>query len=181
MQIENGQHFVLASLSPMSLTIRPYQAIDLQSLRDLTVEAFEGVSLEHDIERVVGEFGGHDWRWRKARHVDADVDRDAEGIFVAEGNGAVVGYVSTWIDAEAGVGFIPNLAVAASCRGQGIGRQLLNRAIEHFRSRGVRVARIETMAQNDVGRHLYPSLGFQEVAQQVHYCLDLGEEKNARE
>lgn len=80
-----------------------------------------------------------------------------------------------------GVGFIPNLAVAASCRGQGIGRQLLRRAIEHFRSHGVRVARIETMAQNDVGRHLYPSLGFQEVARQVHYCLDLGDEKNARE
>ena len=165
----------------MSLTIRRYQPADLPALRELTVEAFEGVSLEHDIERVVGKIGGHDWRWRKARHVDADVARDADGIFVAEADGAVVGYVSTWIDAEAGVGFIPNLAVAASCRGQGIGRQLLNRAIEHFRSRGVRVARIETMAQNDVGRHLYPSLGFQEVARQVHYCLDLGEEKNARE
>ena len=61
------------------------------------MEGFEGVSLDHATERVLdGEFEGRDWRWRKARHVDEDEDEDvwvfAEGVFVAEANGAVAGY-----------------------------------------------------------------------------------------
>ena len=78
------------------------------------MEGFEGVSVDHATERVLeGEFAGHDWRWRKARHVDEDVAIFAEGVFVAEANGAVAGYISTRIDRDAGKGRIPNLAVAA--------------------------------------------------------------------
>ena len=81
------------------------------------MEGFEGVSLDHATERVLeGEFAGHDWRWRKARHVDEDVAIFAEGVFVAEANGVVAGYISTRIDRDAGKGRIPNLAVAAWAR-----------------------------------------------------------------
>ena len=34
-------------------------------------------------------------------------------------------------------------------------------------------AKIETLATNDVGKHLYPKLGFREVARQVHYVMPL--------
>jgi ribosomal protein S18 acetylase RimI-like enzyme len=34
-------------------------------------------------------------------------------------------------------------------------------------------ARIETLVQNEAGKSLYPSLGFEEIARQVHYCMDL--------
>jgi hypothetical protein len=65
----------------------------LESLKAITVEGFEGVSLDHGTERVLdGEFEGRDWRWRKARHVDEDVRVFAGGVFVAEANEAVVGY-----------------------------------------------------------------------------------------
>ena len=77
----------------MEFNIRPYHRRDLESLKAITVEGFEGVSLDHAIERVLdGEFAGRDWRWRMARHVDEDVVVFAEGVFVAEANGAVAGY-----------------------------------------------------------------------------------------
>ena len=77
----------------MEFNIRPYHRRDLESLKAITVEGFEGVSLDHAIERVLyGEFAGRDWRWRKARHMDEDVGVFAEGVFVAEANGAVAGY-----------------------------------------------------------------------------------------
>ena len=34
--------------------------------------------------------------------------------------------------------------------------------------------RIETLAHNAVGQHFYPSMGFEEVARQIHYVKPLG-------
>ena len=38
---------------------------------------------------------------------------------------------------------------------------------------GLTHAKIETLAQNAIGNHLYPSLGFVEVARQVHFLAKL--------
>src|SRR6476620_4230409 len=104
------------------MRIRPYQPSDLQDLKRLTTEGFVGVSIDCGIEERFGLINGHDWRWRKARHIDEDVARDVAGIFVAEDEGQIAGYITTWQDREAGIGHIPNLVVAASHRNQGLGR-----------------------------------------------------------
>ncbi len=162
-----------------SITIREYQSADLADLKRLTVEAFAGVTLEQNVEEVLGVLHGHDWRWRKARHVDEDVAANPEGVFVAQVaqlaqlQGRVVGYISTRIDREAGKGRIPNLAVAEEFRGQGLGRRLIEHALDYFRRQGLAYAVIETMAQNEAGRHLYPACGFHEVARQIHFARRL--------
>lgn len=153
--------------------IRPYKPDDLPALKAITVQAFAGVSIDGGIEQLFGQINGHNWQWRKARHIDEDVRRDPEGIFVAEENGQVVGYITTWQDAEAGIGHIPNLAVAEHHRGAGLGRQLIEHALEHFRQAGLTHAKIETLEENAIGNHLYPSLGFREVARQVHFVAKL--------
>lgn len=158
----------------MTATIRTFQPTDLPRLREITVESFQGVSIDQNAERELGLIHGHDWKWRKARHVDDDVRRDAAGTFVAVADdGAILGYVSTWMDAAAGIGHIPNLALTAASRGQGLGRRLIEHALEHFRRHGLSAAKIETLDQNPVGQHLYPALGFQEVARQIHYFMPL--------
>lgn len=157
----------------MNIAIRPYVPADLENLKEITVSAFDGVSIDRNIEDQFGPIGGRDWKWRKARHIDEDVRRDPAGVFVAEADGRVLGYITTWMDREAGVGFIPNLAVVADLRGQGLGRRLIEAALAHFRRHGMTHARIETLAQNPIGQHLYPACGFREVARQIHYCADL--------
>lgn len=157
----------------MDILIRPYRPPDLDALRRLTVDSFAGVTLEQNVEDALGVLNGHDWRWRKARHVDEDVAANPAGVFVAEAGGRVVGYVSTRIDHEAGKGRIPNLAVAKEARNQGLGRRLIEHALDYLRAEGLAYAVIETMAQNPVGNHLYPACGFVEVARQVHFARKL--------
>ena len=59
--------------------------------------------------------------------------------------------------------------------GKGLGRRLIEHALAHFRSSGMAIAKIETLDQNAVGRHLYPSIGFVEVARQIHYAIALSD------
>ncbi|MBI82891.1 MAG: hypothetical protein CMJ81_06825 [Planctomycetaceae bacterium] len=153
--------------------IRQFEMADADRLKQITVEAFDGVSIAHNIEKQFGAIHGRDWQWRKAREIDDDIGKDPEGIFVAEINSLVVGYVTTWIDADTGMGYIPNLAVDSQYRGHGLGKKLLKRAISRFSADQITHARIETLEQNEVGQSLYPSLGFQPVARQVHYCLQI--------
>jgi ribosomal protein S18 acetylase RimI-like enzyme len=156
------------------MNIRKFRESDRASLKAITVEAFEGVSIDQNIERRFGTIAGRDWRWRKGRHIDEDVQAPGATIWVAEDEDQqIVGYITTRIDREAGVGYIPNLSVCSGLRGQGIGRQLINRALDDFRAAGLTLARIETLDQNPIGQHLYPACGFVEVARQIHYARDL--------
>ena len=154
----------------MSVEIRPYQPDDLGELKRITVEAFEGLALDQRIEEQIGVVQKRDWRWRKARDVEDDVQANPAGIFVALQENRILGYISTRIDREAGKGRIPNLAVVADARGSGLGRQLIEHALTYFRQEGMAFAVIETMAYNEVGNHLYPSCGFVEVGRQVHFA-----------
>jgi ribosomal protein S18 acetylase RimI-like enzyme len=155
------------------MLIRPYRPLDLPALKAITVAAFDGVSIDQGIENEFGPVNGHDWRWRKARDLDDDAARDPGGIFVAEQEEQVVGYVTTWQDRAAGIGHIPNIAIAAEFRGHGLGRKLLEHALAHFRQAGLSHAKIETLVQNEIGNHLYRSLGFREAARQIHFVADL--------
>ena len=164
-------------VSAMAATIRAFQSADLLRLQEITVEAFNGVSIDQNAERHLGPIAGHDWQWRKARHVDEDVRRDPHGTFVAADGDQNLGYISSWMDHEAGIGYIPNLALTAAARGQGLGHRLLEHALDHFRGHNLSAAKIETLDQNPVGQHLYPALGFREVARQIHYFMPLQDEE----
>ena len=54
---------------------------------------------------------------------------------------------------------------------QGVGRRLPERALEHFRSLGLAHAKIEALAHNAAGQHLYESAGFSEVVRQIHFVM----------
>ena len=152
------------------MKIRLYQSSDVDELKRITIEGFEGIAIDQSVEAALGILSGHDWRWRKARHVDEDVEANPTGIFVADESGKVLGYISTRVDHEVGKGRIPNLAVDQSERGQGIGRLLIEHALDYFRREGMAFAMIETMDNNRVGQHLYPSCGFVETCRQIHFA-----------
>jgi len=155
------------------MQIRPFQPSDLSRLKEITVEAFDGVSIDQAMENAFGPINGRTWQWRKGRHLDDDVSREPEGIFVAEEEGRILGCITVWMDREAGVGHIPNVALAPESRGKGYGRELIEFALDHFREHGLTHARIETLVQNNVGNQLYQSIGFREVARQIHFAMDL--------
>ncbi len=155
------------------MNIRPCRSAEIAELKAIMVEAFTGVSIDEGIDRAFGAIHQRDWKWRKARHLDEDLNRPEAAVFVVEQDNSVVGFISTWIDRPAGIGNIPNIAFRSEFRGQGLGRRLIQHALDHFRSQGITHAKIETLEQNDVGQHLYTSIGFREVARQIHFVMEL--------
>jgi ribosomal protein S18 acetylase RimI-like enzyme len=167
----------LPSAERNSFVIRGYRPDDLDALKEITVICFEGVSIDHNIERKFGRFAEADWKARKARDVDDDVAAGSAGIFVWEEDGRAVGYISTRIDQHSKIGRIPNLSVLPEYRGQGAGKALMTAALDYFAEQGMLAAKIETLEQNPIGRRFYPQAGFVEVARQIHYAMPLADRK----
>ncbi len=155
------------------ISIRAYQPSDLPVLRQITVDSFAAVALEKVLEEKLGRWNERGWKARKADQVDDDCLSNPAGVFVAERDGVIIGYISTRVDRHNERGRIPNMAVTGEARGLGLGRRLINHALEYFRQQGMKIAQIETMASNEVGTHLYPSCGFEEMTRQVHYAMKL--------
>jgi predicted GNAT family N-acyltransferase len=80
----------------------------------------------------------------------------AEGCFIAEMDDRPVGTATT-IDYEKKIGWIGMLIVHPSCRGAGVGRQLLARAIEHLQQEKVHTIKLDATPQ---GEPLYTRMGF---------------------
>ena len=156
------------------MMIRRYEEADREPIKAITAICFEGVSIDYGIEAKYGPIGGKDWRWRKVRHIDDDIAANAEGIFVAVENGEVIGYVTSRVDHDSKIGWIPNLAVLPEYQQHGIGKDLIETALIYIAEAGMLYTRIETLAHNTVGQHFYPSMGFEEVARQIHYIMPLG-------
>lgn len=159
----------------MPPVIRPFRPTDLARMQQITVDSFERVSIDRNIEAHFGEVGGRDWKARKARDVALDAEANPEGVFVAESDGQILGYITTRLDRFTGIGRIPNLAVDPSARGSGLGSALIRHALAYLTDQGMAMAKIETLAQNERGQALYPRFGFVEVARQIHYVMPLGE------
>nr|WP_309693662.1 GNAT family N-acetyltransferase [Armatimonas sp.] len=154
--------------------LRLFRPDDLPRLQEITALTFGPVSIDRNMEQLLGEFGPSGWEARKRAAIALDCELQPDGVFVAvDVQDTPIGYVTTRLQPQSRIGWIPNLAVDPACQGQGLGRALLERALTFFRESGMEVAKIETLEQNPIGQYLYPSLGFQEVARQVHYALRL--------
>lgn len=154
------------------MKVRRYRPEDQAELHGITSAAFRDASLHGMLEERYGSLRGTTWAERKCREIDEDIEQEPEGVLVAETDeGEVVGYITTTTDEMSGVGRIPNLAVAPGQQGQGIGRQLINAALDRLEDAGMEIMKIETLATNEAGQSLYPRFGFEEIVRQVHYAM----------
>ena len=81
--------------------------------------------------------------------------------------GVVVGYSVFWAVTDQGE--LGNLATTPMRRRQGIGRKLLEAAIEAASRRGVKELFLEVRVSNHVARALYDAYGFREVGRRRNY------------
>lgn len=154
------------------LTIRPYRESDRERLHEITAASFRDASIHGILESKYGLLRGTTWAQRKARDIDDDIAAEPEGVLVAEDeDGTIVGYITTVTDETCGIGRIPNLAVAPDAQGQGVGKALINAALDRFEDLGMELIKIETLATNEVGRALYPRFGFEDFIHQVHFIM----------
>ncbi|WP_049971827.1 ribosomal protein S18-alanine N-acetyltransferase [Haladaptatus cibarius] len=83
-------------------------------------------------------------------------------FLVAAGDSKILGYVVADIVPNHGraLGHIKDLAVHPSRRGEGIGRQLLLRALNGLQARGVHSVKLEVRESNEPAISLYQEFGF---------------------
>ena len=160
--------------------IRNYKPSDLQTLRQITAICFEKVSIDKNIEDRFGCIGDVGWEERKMSHIDDDAAANPDGIFVAEVDGEIAGYITTRLNLSTRIGGIPNLAVLPQFQRRGIGRQLIEKALTYLQVEGMlyamgftEIALKRTLEQNPVGTSFYPAMGFTEIARQIHYIQPL--------
>ena len=160
-------------MSDLKIQIRQYSPDDIDAITAITGEVFAPVSIFRAIEDKLGKIGGMGWCEKKVEDVQKELRKNPEGCFVAEQGGRAVGYITTSVFLRISQGRIVNLAVSTEAQGGGVGRNLLEKALEYFRELGLKQATIETFATNQVAQHLYPSMGFTEVGRQINYAMAL--------
>jgi ribosomal protein S18 acetylase RimI-like enzyme len=135
---------------------------DLASVVELTEEAF-GAWLGPDGEAVVSE-------WRRAARLGTLLwplywsgSADYVQGFVWVVDGRIVGNVSLRRALEPGGFLIGNVAVHPYWQRRGIGRALMQRALEEAATRQGQWVGLEVRDGNEVARSLYRGLGFREV------------------
>ena len=150
----------------MTIEIRPARPEDAQALVELGASVGrepEAWLLNTDGWRSVAE----ERRYLRAlrRHPDA-------AVFVADDGGTVVGRLSVARDPHGASRHVADLGlmVALSHRRRGIGRALLDRAVDWARESGVRKLELHVFPWNRPAIALYESFGFvQEGYRRRHY------------
>jgi ribosomal protein S18 acetylase RimI-like enzyme len=87
-----------------------------------------------------------------------------EGVLVAELDGVVSGYVSTYqnipLPSHEHVLAVNGLAVAPAAQGQGVGQRLIESVVESAKQRGLAKITLRVLGHNTGARRLYERCGF---------------------
>lgn len=127
--------------------IRPFRSVDLEPVVALSLRAWEPVfrSLEAEMDPAVFEafYPGRDWRPVQRKSVEATCG-NGENVWVAESDGAVVGFVALRFHEADKLGEIYMIAVDPAHQGRGIGSQLTDFSLGKLRAAGMSIAMVET-------------------------------------
>lgn len=134
--------------------------------------------------RDLGEFSGvtreaPEVTLRRVReHLGVIVSSDRHSLLVAEKDGNLVGYCSVhWLPMMSQLeGFISELFVAASHRGEGVGTELLEAVKAEARTRGCGRLHLENFRTKDsYVRSYYAKQGWHERTAAASFTMDLRE------
>jgi ribosomal-protein-alanine N-acetyltransferase len=136
-------------------------------IREMTLEDIPAVL---EIDRV--SFS-NPWPERSYRYELNE--NPAAQLFVATlDDGVVVAYLGYWLIADEV--HISTFAVQPGFRMQGIGEDLLKRALSDAAEKGARIATLEVRKSNDAAIALYEKLGFEVVGTRKGYYRDDNED-----
>jgi GNAT superfamily N-acetyltransferase len=101
-----------------------------------------------------------------AQFLGSQLDQTSAVVLVAERDGRVVGYAYagieplSWKELRDESGFVHDLLIADEAREAGVGKLLLDAAVEWLRAQGMPRVVLWTAAPNDVARRLFERRGF---------------------
>ncbi len=99
-------------------------------------------------------------------------------LFVAESGGELIGFLAGWVRTLPPyfggfpVGFISDVYVDEQRRAAGIGRALLDRALEFFAAQRISRIELQVLVLNENARRFYRNLGWKEELVQMVWQVD---------
>jgi len=164
---------------PESVCIRSARENDLDAIYSINRVAWDGVCIAELVEGRHGTVADRNWRDRKAGEVDGWCRAHLGRVLVAEVDGAVVGYATSWFDADGRVGEVCNNAVHPEFRNRGIATALISTVVKRLLDEGADMLRVSTMAQDYPAQRVYGKLGFRELARSIIYTMTAAEAEEA--
>ncbi|MBD8606760.1 mycothiol synthase [Aeromicrobium sp. CFBP 8757] len=140
---------------PDGVTLRTFEADDVDAIVAVNARAFahhpeQGAMDRADMERRMAS----DWF-------------DAEGFFVAERDGRVVGF--HWTKVEDSIGEVYVVGIDPDAQGGGLGTALTARGLRHLHERGLEVVDLYVEGDNAAALTVYRNLGFADHARDTLY------------
>jgi GNAT superfamily N-acetyltransferase len=151
---------------PPDIAIRPFEEPDLDSVVELSLRAWEPIfeSLRDVLgEPIFARLHQPDWRAVQAEAVRSSCTSENLDVFVAVADRRPVGFVAVALNAfHERMGVVEIIAVDPLHQRRGIARQLMDRAIDHMRGRGMDIAAVGTGGDRGhaPARAAYESYGF---------------------
>jgi GNAT superfamily N-acetyltransferase len=146
------------------VNIRPYSDTDQDAVVHFSLRAWAPVfeSLEGAMDPAVFRVLYPDWRVSQRAAIEAVLANPDQRVWVADNEGALVGFVSVILHANDSMGEIYMLAVAPEHQRTGVGTALTNYAVEWIRQAGMAIAMIGTGGDpgHAPARRTYERAGF---------------------
>jgi ribosomal protein S18 acetylase RimI-like enzyme len=131
----------------------------IRALTELDIDAITRID-----ELITGRYRPEVWEQRVVYYIR----RDPDAPKVAEQDGKVVGFMLGEVRGgefglEEPTGWIEFFGVDPSARGGGVGRQLTEALLAHFRSQGAKVARTMVAARDEEIAKFLGAMGFKDA------------------
>ncbi len=112
---------------------------------------------------------------RKGNEMRGHCKRTPDRIRICEVGGRVAGFISWSMDKERKIGTLGNNGLHPDFTGQGLGTFLYRSALEHFRTHGMRHAKVHTGLDkgHDPARRAYERVGFDIRHETITYYMEL--------
>ena len=129
----------------MPLVYRPARAPDLARADALVVATINDLTERHGFGTMASS--------RPPNFQAYCLKDDADGLWVAEENGEILGFAWSWVCGD--LWFLAQLFVATDQQGRGIGQELLKRTLQHAERAGAVNKALITFTFNRVSQGLY--------------------------
>lgn len=113
-----------------------------------------------------------------ASFMSTQLEDPDKAVLVADMDGHVIGYAYAAVEGydymalRGPAGVLQDVIVDPERRGRGVGRLLINAALEFFRSRGVPRVMLSTAERNEGAQRLFTSMGFRRTMIEMTRELD---------
>lgn len=149
----------------MTGVVREYQEKDREQLLKLIIEVSD-FERKFEANRLPGGQIGEKY----FEYIFRQVKEKHGKVFVADVGGLAIGFVCFWIEPDAEIfattlknyAYISDLVVLPEYRGKGLGTSLLEKVKKDVADKGIKIIKVEALANNKHALNIYRKVGFQD-------------------